>query len=120
MQNKIYVGNLSYSLDEVALRAAFEEFGEIKEIAFPKDRVTGRPRGFGFITFNEASAAEASLKMDGQELAGRKVVVKFALERKSTGGGGGGRDRGEGGGRDGGGRDGGGGGFRRRESESRW
>lgn len=102
MQNKIYVGNLSYSLDEDALRQAFEEFGEIKETAFPKDRVTGRPRGFAFITFAEPAAAEAALKMDGQELAGRKVVVKFALERKSGSGGNGG------------------GGYRRRESESRW
>lgn len=108
MQNKIYVGNLSYSLDEAAVRSAFEEFGEIKETAFPKDRVTGRPRGFAFITFAEAAGAEASLAMDGQELAGRKIVVKFALERKQGGGGGGGRD--------GGGRDN----FRRRESESRW
>lgn len=113
MQNKIYVGNLSYSLDETALRTAFEEFGEIKEIAFPKDRVTGRPRGFAFITFAEPSAAEASLKMDGQELAGRKVVVKFALERKTggTGGGGGGGRGGDRGDR---------GDYRRRESESRW
>ena len=96
MQNKIYVGNLSYSLDESALRASFSEFGEIKDVAFPKDRVTGRPRGFAFITFAEPSAAEAALKLDGQELAGRKVVVKFALERKATGsGGGGGGKRGD-------------------------
>lgn len=94
MQNKIYVGNLSYSLDESALRAAFAEFGEITDLAFPKDRVTGRPRGFAFITFTDGSSAEAALKLDGQEVGGRKIVVKFALERKSTGsagGGGGGR-----------------------------
>lgn len=86
MQNKIYVGNLSYSLDEQSLRQSFAEFGEITDVAFPKDRVTGRPRGFAFITFNDAKSAEAALKLDGQEIAGRKVVVKFALERKSTGG----------------------------------
>jgi cold-inducible RNA-binding protein len=88
MQNKIYVGNLSYSLDEQSLRQSFAEFGEITDVAFPKDRVTGRPRGFAFITFNDGKSAEAALKLDGQEIAGRKVVVKFALERKSTGGGG--------------------------------
>jgi len=95
MQNKIYVGNLSYSLDEAQLRTHFEEFGAITEVAFPKDRVTGRPRGFAFITFVDGKGAEAALKLDGQEIAGRKVVVKFALERKSTGssGGGGGRGR---------------------------
>ena len=90
MQNKIYVGNLSYSLDENGLRQAFSEFGEITDLAFPKDRVNGRPRGFAFITFAEASQAEAALKLDGQEVAGRKIVVKFALERKTTAGGGGG------------------------------
>lgn len=89
MQNKIYVGNLSYSLDEAALRTSFAEFGEITDIAFPKDRVTGRPRGFAFITFADAKSAEAALKLDGQEISGRKVVVKFALERKATGGSGG-------------------------------
>ena len=89
MQNKIYVGNLSYSLDESGLRAAFSEFGEITDLAFPKDRVTGKPRGFAFITFAEPSHAEAALKLDGQEISGRKVVVKFALERKAAGGGGG-------------------------------
>src|SRR5690349_18831818 len=73
MQNKIYVGNLSYSLGESSLRTAFAEFGEITDLAFPKDRVTGRPRGFAFITFNDASSAEAALKLDGQELSGRKV-----------------------------------------------
>lgn len=107
MQNKIYVGNLSYSLDQSSLRTAFAEFGEITDLAFPTDRVTGRPRGFAFITFNDASSAEAALKLDGQELSGRKVVVKFALERKATGTGG--RDS-----RDGGSRDGG------RRGESRW
>lgn len=89
MQNKIYVGNLSYSLDEAALRSFFTEFGEITDIAFPKDRVTGRPRGFAFITFAEPKSAEAALKLDGQEIGGRKVVVKFALERKAAGGSGG-------------------------------
>ncbi len=100
MQNKIYVGNLSYSLDEAALRQSFVEFGEITDVAFPKDRVTGRPRGFAFITFADAKSAESALKLDGQEIGGRKVVVKFALERKATGssggaGGAGGGRRGE-------------------------
>lgn len=99
MQNKIYVGNLSYSLDESKLRETFSEFGEITDLAFPKDRMSGRPRGFAFITFAEASAAETALKLDGQDLSGRKVVVKFALERKTSGGsgrrGGGDRDYGD-------------------------
>lgn len=98
MQNKIYVGNLSYNLDESALRSAFAEFGDITDLAFPKDRVTGRPRGFAFITFAQPNGAEAALKLDGQELSGRKVVVKFAMDRKPAGGNGGG-GYGHGGGR---------------------
>jgi cold-inducible RNA-binding protein len=92
MQNKIYVGNLSYSLDEAGLRDVFKDFGEITDLTVPKDRVTGRSRGFAFVTFAEASHAEASLQMDGKEVSGRKIVVKFA-ERKSEGGGGGGGKR---------------------------
>lgn len=88
--NKIYVGNLSYALDEAGLRDSFNEFGEITELTVPKDRVTGRSRGFAFITFKEATQAEAALKMDQVELSGRKVVVKFA-ESKTEGGN---RDRG--------------------------
>jgi len=95
MQNKIYVGNLSYSLDEASLRDSFKDYGEITDLTVPKDRVTGRSRGFAFITFAEPNQAEAALKMDGQEISGRKVVVKFA-ERKAEGSGGG---RGHGGGR---------------------
>jgi len=82
MQNKIYVGNLSYNLDESSLREAFSEFGEITDLAFPKDRVTGKPRGFAFITFANNSDAQSALKLDGTAIAERKVVVKFALERK--------------------------------------
>jgi len=95
MQNKIYVGNLSYTLDESSLRDTFSAYGEIDEVAFPKDRVTGRPRGFAFITFNKPESAEQALVLDGQELSGRKVVVKFALERKATGTGGGSGRRGD-------------------------
>jgi RNA recognition motif-containing protein len=88
MQNKIYVGNLSYSLDETSIRKSFEGYGEITDLAFPKDRVTGRPRGFAFITFADENSAKNALELDGKDLSGRKVVVKFALERKATGSGG--------------------------------
>lgn len=90
MQNKIYVGNLSYTLDAAGLRDSFSSFGEITELVIPTDRVTGRSRGFAFITFATAEQAREALKLDGQELSGRKVVVKFA-ERKAEGGGGGNR-----------------------------
>jgi len=90
-QNKVYVGNLSYSMDEPSLRSEFSKFGEITDIALPVDRVTGRPRGFAFITFADSKAATDSLELNGQDIDGRKAVVNFARERDDRSGGGSGR-----------------------------
>jgi RNA recognition motif-containing protein len=108
-QNKVYVGNFPYSVDEAQLRDIFSVYGEISELALITDRETGRSKGFAFITFATQQAAEKSLEQDGKEVAGRKLRVNMAQERDSKGGGGGGRGRSGGGG--GGGRSGGGGGF---------
>lgn len=116
-QNKIYVGNFPYSVDEAQLRALFSSYGDISDLALIMDRETGRSKGFAFITFATQQAAEKALEQDGKELAGRKLRVNIAQEREGKGGGGGGRGRGGfGGGRGaGGGRGGGDGGGR-----SRW
>ena len=89
MQNKLYVGNLSYSTTEDSLRTAFEGYGEVTDVALIKDRETGRPRGFGFVTFAAANDAETALGMNGQELDGRTLRVNIAQEKKSGGSGGG-------------------------------
>jgi heterogeneous nuclear ribonucleoprotein A1/A3 len=99
-QNKLYVGNLSFSVDEAQLRNVFSAYGEISELALIKDRETGQSKGFAFVTFSSQQAAEKALEQNGRDLAGRALKVNVAVERESRGGGRG---------RPGGGRPGGGG-----------
>ncbi len=82
MTNKIYIGNLPYDLDDISLKMAFSQFGEIIDVKVVKDRDTGRSRGFGFITFSAPDEARRSLVMSGQPLQGRKLFVKFAREKQ--------------------------------------
>ncbi len=108
MSNKLFVGSLSWDVDNDSLQQAFAEHGSVTEAKVITDRDTGRSRGFGFVTFESADdAAKALEAMDGQDLLGRTINVKIAEERapRSRGFGGGGFGGGGGGG--GGGRDGG-------------
>lgn len=82
MNKKIYVGNLPYKTGEEELRNAFDEFGEITDVRVLKDPVTGRSRGFAFITFEDSSQARASLAKDGDSIDGRRLYVKFARDRQ--------------------------------------
>jgi RNA recognition motif-containing protein len=91
MSNKLFVGGLSWGTDNNGLREAFEQFGEVTDAAVISDRETGRSRGFGFVTFADASAASAAVEgMHGKELDGRTLNVSEARERAPRGGGGGG------------------------------
>ncbi|MCB9785241.1 MAG: RNA-binding protein [Deltaproteobacteria bacterium] len=106
---KLFCGGLSWNTTDDSLREAFEAFGEVTEAKVVLDRETGRSRGFGFVTFTDAAAAdEAIAKMDGQSLDGRSIRVNEAEDKR--GGGGGGRRGGGGGGYGGGGGGYGGGG----------
>ncbi|MCE5340956.1 MAG: RNA-binding protein [Planctomycetaceae bacterium] len=108
----IYVGNLSNDLTEDQLKQAFEAYGEVKSAAIIKDKITGEPRGFGFVEMpSKEQAAAAMQELDGKDLGGRMLKVNEAKERTTGGRGGfGGPRRGGFGG--GGGRDSRGGGFR--------
>ncbi|HET7395318.1 MAG TPA: RNA-binding protein [Gammaproteobacteria bacterium] len=86
-QNKLYVGNFPYSVDESQLRDLFGEYGEITELALIMDRDTGRPKGFGFITFANQAAAEKALELNGKDLGGRPLKVNVATDKPRTGGG---------------------------------
>ncbi len=119
----IYVGNLSRDVTEDQLRQAFEAYGEVKTVSIIKDKLTGEPRGFGFVEMPSKEQAAAALQeLDGKDLGGRALKVNEAHERTDRGGGGGGRGPrrggfggGGGGGFGGRGRDsGGGGGYRSR------
>lgn len=94
-QNKLYVGNFPYTVDEAQLRDRFSEYGQISDCAMIMDRDTGRPKGFAFITFATQQAAEKALEQNGRDLGGRPLKVNMAMERE---GGRGGRPGGGGGG----------------------
>lgn len=82
MQN-IFVGNLSHSTSEQALRAAFEAFGQVLSVKIVSDRDTGGARGIAFVEMNgdvEAKAAIAGL--DGTMIDGRKVNVNEARPKE--------------------------------------
>jgi len=79
MAKKLYVGNLSYSTTDQSLKDAFVKFGEIESATVLKDKMTGRSRGFGFVTIvNDEEAVKAIDAMNGVELEGRKLTVNEA------------------------------------------
>ena len=111
--SKLYVGNLSFKTTEDELRSAFGQFGAVTDVYVAMDKMTGRPRGFAFVTMGTAEEAKAAAeKLNGTDLGGRQLTVNEARpkeERPGGGFGGGGRGFGGGGGRDRGGFGGGGG-----------
>jgi cold-inducible RNA-binding protein len=112
MSTKLYVGNLSYDTTENDLQDAFAAHGTVVSVNLIQDQATGRPRGFGFVTMEDANAAQAAIAaLNGVELGGRALTVNEARPREGGGGGGGGF-RGGGERRSGGGGGGGGGGYR--------
>jgi len=111
----IYVGNLPYNIDGTELEQLFGEHGAVERVYLITDRETGRPRGFGFVTMNNADEAHAAIEaLNGKEIDGRALKINEARPREERGGGGGGGEHrgGGGGGQNRGG--GGGGGFRGR------
>ena len=93
--NKLYVGNLSFRTTAEAVETLFAAIGEVREVAMPTDRETGRPRGFAFVTMGNPEMAEtAARQLDGTMLDGRPIRVNEAQERSGgSRGRGGGRDR---------------------------
>jgi cold-inducible RNA-binding protein len=115
MGNKLYVGNLPYSVRDGDLEQAFSAFGAVTSAKVMMERDTGRSKGFGFVEMGSDAEAQAAIEgMHGQALGGRNIVVNEARPMEPrpprSGGGGFGGGRREGGGGYGG--DNGGGGFR--------
>jgi cold-inducible RNA-binding protein len=125
MGTKVFVGNMSFDTTREQLQELFAQAGEITEVVVPTDRMSGRPRGFAFVSFATDEAAAAAIqKLDGQELDGRNLRVNEASAERPArsfggGGGGGGFSRPFGGGGGGGGRPGGPGGGNRPKGSRR-
>lgn len=119
MNTKMYVGNLSYDATDSEIRELFEAHGTVTDVFIVKDRESGRPRGFAFVSMETPEQMNAAIEgLNGEEFSGRALTINEARpreERPQGGGGGGGRggfNRGGGGGGRGGDR-GGRGGFDR-------
>lgn len=95
MNSKLYVGNLSFKTTEADLRDAFGHFGSVTDVYLASDRMTGRPRGFAFVTFSTDTESQLAVqKMNGTDLDGRQLTVNEAKPKEemsgSRGGGSGG------------------------------
>ena len=76
MTTKLFVGNLSFKVDEGTLEQLFAQHGNVVSVAIPTDRETGRKRGFAFVEMETQSGAEAAIQsMNGQDLDGRQLAV---------------------------------------------
>jgi cold-inducible RNA-binding protein len=99
MSAKLFVGNLSFKITENDLQDAFAAHGTVVEANLMMDRVSGRPRGFGFVTMSTPEEAQKAIDaLNGKELDGRALTVNIARPREERGGGGGRREFGGGGG----------------------
>ncbi len=110
--NKLFVGNLAFATTENDLQDAFAAFGTVMEVNLMLDRMTGKSRGFAFVTMATPEDAQKAIEgMHGKNFGGRDLTVNVARPREERPpGGGGGGYRGGGGGGGGGYRGGGGGG----------
>lgn len=90
MSNKIYVGNLPYSVTDSTLEGNFSEFGSVTSAKVMMDRETGRSKGFGFVEMTSAEEAQAAITaLNGMSVDGRAIVVNLARPReegRSSGG----------------------------------
>jgi RNA recognition motif-containing protein len=103
LAKKLYVGNLTYNVNESDLEALFSQFGTVQSAQIIVDRDTNRSKGFGFVEMETDAQAQAAIQgLHEREHDGRRLTVNEAKPRESRGGGGGGY---------GGGRGGGGGGY---------
>jgi len=88
VNNKLFVGNLSFKTSQQVLQDLFAEFGEVVSVSIPLDRDTGKPRGFAFVEMSNQASAEAAIKgLNGREVDGRQIAVNVSTPKPKTGGG---------------------------------
>lgn len=88
MNNKLFVGNLSFKLSEPELEALFKEFGTVVSCSIPTDRETGKKRGFAFVEMANQAEAEAAIRgLNGRDVEGRALSVSVSQPKPKGGGG---------------------------------
>ncbi len=86
MGNKLFVGNLSFALDDIGLEEIFKECGTVQSARVIKDRSSGRSKGFGFVEMgNDEEASDAIEKLNGAEREGRSITVAEAKPKPDRG-----------------------------------
>ena len=94
MAKKLYIGNLSYDVDQSDLEQLLGQYGQVEDAVVIMDRMSGRSKGFGFVTMsNDSDADKAIAELDGKEYTGRNLKVNEAKPRENRGGGNGGFKR---------------------------
>jgi len=79
MERKLFIGNLSWNTTNDSLKTAFEGFGTVEEAVVITDRMSGRSRGFGFVTMSTEAEAQAAIEgLDGKDVDGREIKVNEA------------------------------------------
>lgn len=87
MSNKIYVGNLPYSIDDEALRHNFSEYGNVASAKVMMDRDSGRSKGFGFVEMSSPQEAQAAISgLNGMSVSGRAIVVNLSRPKEAGAG----------------------------------
>ena len=84
---KIYVGNLPFTATDEAVHALFSKHGTVEKVSLITDRLSGRPRGFGFVEMPNADASRAMQALNGSDFEGRPLNVSEAQDRERSGGG---------------------------------
>lgn len=82
MNNRLFVGNLTFGVSDLELKETFEPYGEVVSASIVVDRETGNSRGFAFVEYSNAEAAARAIEsLDGVPLQGRNLTVNIARER---------------------------------------
>ena len=88
MNTKMYVGNLPFTATQEDIQALFSQFGAVTDVFLPMDRVTGRPRGFAFVTMGTPEEMTAAINgLNGQDFGGRKLGINEARPKEERPGG---------------------------------
>jgi RNA recognition motif-containing protein len=84
MENRLFIGNLPWSIDDAGLRDLFASYGDVKDAHVAVDKFTKRSRGFGFVEFGTADEANAAIDaMNGKEVDGRPITVNIARAKEA-------------------------------------
>jgi len=81
MANKVYVGNLPFSVTEDEIKEFFNDCGNVADIRIITDRETGRSKGFGFVSFEDENGFKIALEKNNQEMGGRQLRINEARDR---------------------------------------